>query len=104
MLKRLFPFLLLPLLFSSCKFLYPNYLLRDTKDFKYIQLEEVNYLKQTLEPDDRISFQLFTRDGLDRIDVISGETGGLGGGSGNYLVKEDGYVELPLLGEVYVKG
>ncbi len=103
--KRLLPFLLLPLLFSSCKLLYPNYLFRDTKDFKYVELKEVEYLKQTLAPSDRISFRLYTRDGLEQVDVVSGEAGGRGGGgSGSYLVKDDGYVELPLLGEVYVKG
>jgi len=90
------------LFFSSCKVLYPNYIFRDTKDFYYYELQEVEYQKQVILPDDRISFSLYTRDGFNLVDVIGGGT--QSGGGTTYLVKEDGYVELPLLGELYVKG
>lgn len=93
------------LLFSSCKVFYPNYLLRDTKDFYYYELQEVENQKQVILPDDELSFNLYTRDGFNLVDVLKGEIGGLeGGGEITYLVKEDGYVELPLLGELYAKG
>ncbi|GIV33703.1 MAG: hypothetical protein KatS3mg031_1238 [Chitinophagales bacterium] len=92
--------------FSSCKVLYPNYILRDTKDFYYYELQEADYQKQVILPGDRLSYNLYTRDGFNLIDVLGG--GAQGGTStmarGSYLVKEDGYVELPLLGELYVKG
>lgn len=102
--KRLFPLLLVIVTFSSCKVFYPNYLFRDTKDFYYFELKEVEYQKQVLLPNDKITFQLYTRDGFTLIDVLEGETSGLSGGEASYLVKEDGYIELPLLGEVFVKG
>ncbi|HXH18965.1 MAG TPA: polysaccharide biosynthesis/export family protein [Chitinophagales bacterium] len=87
--------------FNSCKIFYPNFLLRDTKDFAYSELQEVEYQKQVILPKDRISFTLSTRDGFNLVDVLGG---GAAGGGGTYLVKDDGYVELPLLGELYVKG
>lgn len=102
--KRLFPFIALLLLFNSCKILYPNYLLRDTKDFYYFELKEVEYQKQVILPDDRIAFQLYTQEGFNLVDVIGSSATGMAGGGRSYLVKEDGYVELPLLGEVFVKG
>ena len=103
--KRLLPFFLLLFLLNSCKILYPNYLLRDTKDFYYFELKEVEYQKQVILPYDELTFQLYTQDGFNLVDVIGEESTGMSGsGSVNYLVKEDGYVELPLLGEVYVKG
>lgn len=104
MLKKISPFLLILLLFSSCKIFYPNYLLRDTKDFYYYELKEVEYQKQVILPQDELSFHLYTRDGFSLVDVLGGEIAGLQGGGATYRVKEDGYVELPLLGELYVKG
>lgn len=105
MIKRLAPFVLMVMLFSSCRLLYPNYLLRETKDFYYFELKEVEYKKQELMPDDQIAFDLYTRDGFSLIDIVEGESIGLSGQArAKYIVKEDGYVELPLLGEVYVKG
>lgn len=79
-------------------------MLRDTKDFYYFELKEVEYQKQVLLPGDKLTFQLYTRDGFRLVDVLYGETVGLSGGNTTYLVKDDGYVELPLLGEVFVKG
>ena len=108
---RTFRFLFVILLLthlSSCKWLYPNFLLRDTKDYVYYELKEIEEQKQVILPEDRISFMLYTRDGYRLVDVI-GEGAAGGGGAGamaesGYLVKTDGYVELPVLGEVYVKG
>jgi len=102
---RLLVLTILSLTVSSCKVFYPNFLFRDTKDFYYYELQEVDYQKQVILPKDRISFSLYTRDGLNLIDIIGG--GASSGGTsqqGGYLVKDDGYAELPLLGEFYVKG
>ncbi len=102
---RLLVLTILSLTVSSCKVFYPNFLFRDTKDFYYYELQEVDYQKQVILPKDRISFSLYTRDGFNLIDIIGG--GASGGGTGDdegYLVKDDGYVELPVLGELYVKG
>lgn len=108
MLIRLSLLLLITSVFSSCKVLYPNFIFRETRDFYYYELQEVEQQKQVILPDDRISFSLSTREGFNLIDVIGGGaeggTLGAGGVSSSYLVKQDGYVELPLLGELYVKG
>lgn len=105
---RLLVLTIVALSLNSCKVFYPNFLFRDTKDFYYYELQEVDYQKQVILPKDRIAFSLYTRDGFNLIDVIGGGassgSSGVGTGSGSYLVKDDGYVELPLLGELYVKG
>ena len=93
---------------SSCKWLYPNFLLRDTKDYVYYELMEAEEQKQVILPDDRISFGLYTRDGYGLIDVLgTGESGGMMSESveqTGFIVMQNGYVELPVLGEVYVQG
>ncbi|MDZ4844317.1 MAG: polysaccharide biosynthesis/export family protein [Chitinophagales bacterium] len=79
-------------------------MLRDTKDFYYFELKEVEYQKQVILPDDEIAFKIYTQDGFNLVDVIADKSTGIAGGETSYLVKDDGYLELPLLGEVYVKG
>jgi polysaccharide export outer membrane protein len=103
-LRLLVLFLLLSCL-SSCKLLYPNFLLRENKDHVYFEIKEQQAQAQLIVPGDRISFVLKARNGIDLIDVISG--GGavsLQGNIASYLVKEDGNVELPVLGDVKVQG
>ena len=103
--RYLLLFIIPSFFFSSCKLLYPNYILRDTKDFKYFEIQEAEHLKQVILPEDRISFNLYTREGFNLIDVLGGGAqSGTRTTGASYLVKEDGYVELTLLGELYVKG
>jgi polysaccharide export outer membrane protein len=104
MIKRILPLILVLFSFSSCRLYWPNMLFRDTKDFIVATIPEVEYQKQLLLPFDKISFQIYTQDGIILVDPVGGEIMGLGGGGNTYTVKEDGYVELPLLGEVYVEG
>ncbi|MCO4815402.1 MAG: polysaccharide biosynthesis/export family protein, partial [Flavobacteriales bacterium] len=57
-----------------------------------------------ISPDDKISFSLATNNGAKLIEGISGVSGGAGRGSLVYLVRSNGFVELPVLGKVEVAG
>lgn len=94
---------------TSCKLLFPNYLFRENKDYYYLELKELEGELNKLRPSDRISFQLFSRDGYQLIDVSEGrqQSGGFNAQRANqagYIVKPDGYVEFPLIGNIYVEG
>ncbi len=59
---------------------------------------------------DVINFNLYTRDGYQLIDVAEQQFAGaanqqfLTRNNENYIVREDGYVEFPIVGLLYVKG
>ncbi len=65
-------------------------------------LPPIDYL---ISVDDKIAFSLATNNGEAIVQSLS--MGGIGantGASTDYIVREDGSAELPLLGKVYVKG
>lgn len=66
-----------------------------------------------LAPNDKFIFTLYANEGKRLIDIVSGAMAGAGGGGGgglgiqnkiNYLVRPDGIVELPILGEINLAG
>jgi len=103
---------------SSCKFLFPNYLLRETKDFYYYEMTELEDQGHIVLPGDFVSFVISPLKGFGLLDQgafgnqFSNNTnannvqGGMNNGLGTaqFFVRTDGYVDLPILGEIYVKG
>lgn len=93
---------------SSCKIFYPNFILRENRDNYYFEIKEKQEEGLLINPGDRINFILKARDGYELVDVL--ETGQLnlttnsGSGAISYLVREDGNVEFPLLGDVKAQG
>ena len=57
-----------------------------------------------ISPDDKISFSLSTNNGSSLIEGISGVSRGGGAGELVYLVRSNGFTELPVLGKVEVAG
>jgi len=110
--KRLLPFFALLFLMSSCKVFFPNYLLRETKDFYYFDMVEQAEAFHTVMPGDYISFFVTPMSGMKLIDPFGAEEGSAGGlgaqrmmmRGADYFVRDDGIVDLPVLGELYVKG
>jgi polysaccharide biosynthesis/export protein len=100
--KIIYPFFVL-LLLSSCKIFYPNYLLRETKDFYYYEMAELEQQSHIILPGDFISFSISPLKGFQLVES-SGVTQGFASGNAQYFVRADGYVDLPILGEMYVKG
>jgi len=81
-------------------FVYDSIPLKPKEDYK-------------LSIDDKLAFSLTTNKGKSLLEGLSGTTvsvmsGGQGGGSASganeYIVRSDGKVELPVLGDIYVEG
>ncbi len=93
---------------------YPNKMFQQ-KDYQFFEFAKKKISEYSIESGDKLSLQVFSRDGFKLIDVFGGGlTGGTSasegssGGSGSsdvsYTVDKDGFVKLPVLGDFYVKG
>lgn len=112
--KRLFYLLLLGfgLSLSSCRIMYPNWMFKVPSDYKYDEFTDTTVIQglqeYKIDPNDFITFQLFTNDGFKLIDLT--ETGGNTATNRNqrsgleYSVMIDGRVKLPVLGKVKLAG
>lgn len=100
---------------SSCKVIFPNYMLRENQSYFYYEIEELKKQELEIIPGDWISFTLTTQSGIQLIDMTTGtQTDGQnnmnmqqmlrGGGGAQYMVKPDGMVELPVIGDILVEG
>ena len=114
-------FLVAALLISipSCRLLYPN-LMFQQKQYQYFELAQKQIDQYVIQPGDEISLRIYARDGFRLVDVIgnvstSTSSGAvLGGGQSSalttgivtvtYLVDNEGFARLPVVGEVFVKG
>ena len=101
------------------------------KDYQFYELAKKKIEQYVIEPGDQFTLQVYSRDGFKLIDVLSSSAGAnvngsgaanVGGSTGNttgtagptaaggsvlgvtYLVDHEGYANLPVLGEFYVKG
>jgi polysaccharide biosynthesis/export protein len=101
----------------SCRVLYPN-LMFQQKQYQYFELAQKQIDQYVIQPGDEISLRIYARDGFRLVDVLGGASiPGLAGGSGNsimqnggggagitYLVDNEGFARLPVVGELFVKG
>jgi polysaccharide biosynthesis/export protein len=117
--KLIFLLVISSVTFSSCKYLFPNYLLRETKDFYYYEMAELEEKGHIVLPGDYISFNIAPLKGFGLLDNTAfkeipvmgssvntslANTPNAGLGSAQFFVRTDGYVDLPILGEIYVSG
>ena len=90
---------------SSCKVFYPNWMLRENRTDVYIEIAKQQAAAELITPGDRMNFILKSRDGYELVDVLEGSQSIiLGQNAVTYLVREDGNVDLPLLGDIKVVG
>ena len=118
--KRLFgSFLVIAALFSlpSCRYLYPNIMFK-MKDYQFFELAQKQIDQYVIQPGDEMSVRVYARDGFKLVDVIgaaglgasgsaANSSGGIGQNSTNaiyYPVDNEGFVRLPIVGEMFVKG
>ena len=95
---------------SSCKVLFPNRMFKQG-EYEYFSVGQELLDQYTIKKGDVLTLEIYSREGFDLIDVLPNETGGGRSTNGvgtqkivNYLVEQDGYVELPLFGRTYVVG
>lgn len=98
----------------SCRVLYPS-LMFQQKQYQYFELAQKQIDQYVIQAGDEISLRVFARDGFRLVDVI-GSAGGFGGAGGaamnssvstagtTYLVDNEGFAKLPVVGELFVKG
>lgn len=104
----LLPMLLLAAL-PSCKLLFPNNMFRQ-KDYQFFELAQKTVDEYIIQSGDELTVQLITRDGFRLIDAVGGGQNGqaqnmnVQSGRVHYFVDAEGFVNLPILGEMYIKG
>jgi len=94
------------------------------KDYQYFEFAHKKMDEYLIEPGDQLSLQVYSRDGFKLIDVLGGGVSGGATNSGTqssgssssspssttnsnqvtYLVDNEGFAKLPILGDYYVKG
>lgn len=94
--------------FYGCASINPSIMFKTPKDYKFANPPNLVQIDYKIAPYDIIEFQIFTNDGYKLIDLLS--TGASGSGSSTnllvsaqYVVDKDGFVKLPVLGNVLIK-
>ncbi|MFN2394878.1 MAG: polysaccharide biosynthesis/export family protein [Bacteroidales bacterium] len=103
--KKVWIFLLIAVLLSSCKVLNPERMLRTPPDYEYTKPEDVQVIEEyRLAPNDQLYFRLYTNDGEKLIDPVNPLMQQHFRGDHNYLIEFDGFVKIPVLGRVKLSG
>lgn len=91
--------------FSSCRILYPNQMFRQ-KDYQYFDMAHKEVEGYLIQKGDQFTLQVFARDGFKLIDIIEGSNMGefYRGGGFQFTVDPEGFVRLPVLGDLFVVG
>lgn len=92
---------------SSCKLFYPNMMFKQ-RDYQYFELAQKQVEEYIIKKGDQFSLRVYSRDGFKLIDIVSGQ-GGVsnssgGSGGGLFMVDNEGFAKLPIIGEFYVYG
>ncbi len=81
------------------------------KGYEYFAVAQKQIDQYIVQPHDELTFAAYARDGFRLIDILGSvqgysNAGGAGGAGGNvsYLVDNEGFVRLPVIGELFVKG
>ena len=96
-----------------------NRMLRTPKDYNFDKIEnELNNIEYKIDINDQLTFQLYTNNGFQLIDMFSSDNSNginqsqrmmqqnnLGVGNGSlYLVRQDSLVEFPIIGDLNIVG
>lgn len=98
--------LLVLVLFSSCdRYLFSDRMLRIDKGYEYSKFEDIIESEYRIAPDDKVEVRLYTNDGSGLINVNSGTSVLVGGGTVfSISIESDGFAKLPLFGRIYLAG
>ncbi|MBX7109507.1 MAG: polysaccharide biosynthesis/export family protein [Chitinophagales bacterium] len=101
--KRILGLLWIVASISSCKVFYPDRLFKTGKDFPVVSADSLQVPKEyVIRPGDLLAIGVFSNNGYELVDVISDNNGSVS--AINYVVKENGYVMLPMLDSVAITG
>jgi polysaccharide export outer membrane protein len=115
---NLFLIATLLIIVSSCT-INSNRMLRTPKNYEFDKIEnELSELEYQIDVNDQLTFQLYTNNGFQLIDMFSAtgnggiqtqrmvQSGGGGGGVGGsiYLVRIDSLIEFPIIGDINLVG
>lgn len=107
-------FFIMVLMFTpSCKLIYPGLMFQQGK-YQSFELQEKLVDQYVIQPFDQLSIAVYSRDGFRLIDVLGsgGQSINIGAGGNNLagrggvdlIVDKDGYLRIPVIGELNVKG
>ncbi len=96
---------------NSCGGLYPSTMFKQ-KDYQYFELAQKKIEEYNIGSGDLLSLKVFSRDGFKLLDMITSEDSKVSSSGGGqetylqetYLVDEEGFVNLPIVGELFVRG
>ncbi len=77
------------------------------KDYQYFELAQKKIEEYNIGSGDLLSLKVYSRDGFKLLDMITSEDSKVsssGRGQETYLVDEEGFVNLPIVGELFVRG
>ncbi len=102
--KKYLTFILITILFASCRVIDPSEMFQTEKKFKYskFQPSEKEYI---IQPFDKLNLRIYTNDGFRLIDVqTNAGNNNQNKNAISYLVEYDGKVKVPTLGRIKVSG
>ncbi len=101
--RKIFILLALASVFSSCKMLKPNVMLKTPKEYKFAKLvDSLSTSDYKIAPNDAVIFRVFSNDGFKLIDLTNSFANVRG--DIDLIVDIQGILKLPLLGKVNVAG
>jgi polysaccharide export outer membrane protein len=77
------------------------------KDYQYFELAQRKIEEYNIVSGDLLSLKVYSRDGFKLLDMFPSEGAALpntGFDKASYLVDEEGFVNLPIIGEIFVRG
>ncbi|MFN8285101.1 MAG: polysaccharide biosynthesis/export family protein [Chitinophagales bacterium] len=94
--------------FSGCKVFFPGVMFKQ-KDYQYFELAQKKVDEYVIQPGDQLTIRLFARDGFQLIDIVDNQQSAYnpatnGTAEETYLVDNEGFLKLPIIGEYFVKG
>lgn len=92
---------------TGCYPLHPSVMLKTGDDFQYSTPPKEQAKEYTINPNDVIDFRLYSNDGFKLVDLTSLETNAqlnTQNTSMRYLVDNEGFTKLPIIGRISVKG
>ena len=101
--------------FYSCT-INSNRMLRTPRDYDFDKINlELNNIEYKIDLNDQLTFQLYTNNGFQLIDMFSEGSGGVqsqrlnmgavvGSNGSLYLIRQDSLVEFPIIGDINIVG